>query len=84
MQTVLEETVLPGDTIDVCPAIYNNGDMQGLTFMRVAVPFPSDGSSVCSQTVEKGWTKLTESNGYIVYDYNSVLGSEATSNVLTN
>ena len=83
-QIDLDGTVVPGDTIDVCPAIYYDGDMRGLLFMRVRVPVLSDGSSVYSWTAEEGWTKLTEGNGYVVYGFNSVLESEATSNVLTN
>ena len=78
VQTDLEGTVVPGDTIDVCPAIYNDGDRQGLAFMRVTVPTLSDGSFAYSWTVGEGWTKVAEGTGFVAYGYSPALDGESS------
>lgn len=79
VQTDVEGTVSPGDTIDVAPVIYNDGTIQGTALMKVSYPVLSDGSSCYSWTVGSGWTKITDGTGYTVYGYGSVLdGSSST------
>ena len=73
VQTDVEGTVSPGDTIDVAPVIYNDGTIKGTALMKVSYPALSDGSSAYSWTVGSGWSKVADGTGYTVYGYNSPL-----------
>ena len=73
VQTDVEGTVSPGETIDVMPVIYNDGTIQGTALMRVSYPTLSNSSPVYSWTVGSGWNKVTDGTGYTVYGYGSLL-----------
>ena len=73
VQTDVEGTVSPGDTIDVAPMIYNDGTIQGTALMRVSYPVLSNGSPAYSWTVGSGWSIVTDGTGYTVYGYGSPL-----------
>lgn len=51
VQTDVEGTVSPGDTIDVMPIIYNDGTIKGTALMKVSYPVLSTGSPAYSWTV---------------------------------
>ena len=82
VQTDVEGTVSPGDTIDAMPVIYNDGTIQGTALMRVSYPTLSDGASAYSWTVGSGWSKVTDGTGYTVYGYNSPLDGGGQTNPL--
>ena len=73
VQTDVEGTVSPGDTIDVAPIIYNDGTIKGTALMRVSYPMLSNGSPAYSWTIGAGWSKVTDGTGYTVYGYGSPL-----------
>ena len=84
VQTEFKDAVVPGDTIYVCLAIYYNVDMQSLTFKHVKVPVFFDRFLLIPGHLKKIVQRLANGNGYVVYGYNSVLESEAKSNLLMN
>ncbi len=82
VQTDVEGTVSPGDTIDVAPVIYNDGTIQGTALMRVSYPTLSTGSPAYSWTVGSGWSELTSGAGYTVYGYSSALDGGSSTEAL--
>ena len=82
VQTDVEGTVSPGDTIDVAPIIYNDGTIQGTALMRVNYPTQSDGSPTYPWTVGSGWSKVTDGAGYTVYGYGNPLDGGSSTEAL--
>ena len=82
VQTDVEGTVSPGDTIDVAPVIYNDGTIKGTALMRVSYPVINSDTPVYSWTVGSGWSKVTEGIGYTVYGYGSLLDGGGSTEAL--
>ena len=83
VQTDVEGTVSPGDTIDVDPVIYNDGTIQGTVLMKVSYPTLSNASPAYSWTIGSGWSKITDCTGYTVYGYGSVVDGSSTESLMS-
>ena len=74
--------VTPGDTITGSVTVTNNGNAQGMAFIRFNFPTISsdtgmDGSAY-SWEVGSDWTEVEKGTGYVVYGYESPLDGDAT------
>lgn len=74
--------VTPGDTISGSVTVTNNGNAQGMSFIRFNFPTIStdtgmDGSAY-SWEVGSDWTEVEKGTGYVVYGYESPLDGDAT------
>lgn len=75
-------SVTPGDTITGSVTVMNNGNAQGMAYIRFNFPVISSASgmdgSAYTWTVNDGWTEVEKGTGYVVYGYNSPLDGDAT------
>ena len=73
--------VTPGDTIPGSVTVMNNGNAQGMAYIRFNFPTISSASgmdgSVYTWELNSGWTEVEKGTGYVVYGYNSPLDGEA-------
>lgn len=74
--------VTPGDTITGSVTVTNNGNAQGMAYIRFNFPTISSASgmdgSVYTWELNSGWTEVEKGTGYVVYGYNSPLDGDAT------
>lgn len=76
----------PGDTMTVSPTITNNGNDDGLAFIKFTYPTISNNTgmsgSAYTWTEKSGWSVIEQGIGYTVYGYSSPLGEYETTGEL--
>lgn len=76
--------IVPIQSISISPVVKNMGTKDALAFVKIGMPTISSlNSPAYTFTVDESmWTKVEESSGTVVYDYNDVLGGDGETDPL--